>query len=134
MLLDQVIIYPISDSQWVSPVHIVPKKTSLTLIPNEQNELIPIRVKNGWRMCIDFSKLNANIRKDHFPIPFIDEMLERLAGKLFFCFLDGFSSYYQIVIAQEDQENKTFTCPFRTFAYQRMPFGLCNAQVYFKDV
>jgi hypothetical protein len=78
--------------------------------------------------------LNANIRKDHFPIPFIDEMLERLAGKLFFCFLDGFSSYYQIVIAQEDQENKTFTCPFRTFAYQRMPFGLCNAQVHFKDV
>ena len=123
-LLDQGIIYSISDSPWVSPVHVVPKKTSLTLVPNEQNELIPMRVQNGWRMCIDFRKLNAHTRKDHFPIPFIDEMLERLAGKSFFCFLDGFSGYYQIIIAQEDQEKTTFTCPFGTFAYRRMPFGL----------
>uniref|UniRef100_A0A6N2NBX1 Reverse transcriptase n=1 Tax=Salix viminalis TaxID=40686 RepID=A0A6N2NBX1_SALVM len=118
-LLDQGIIYPISDSPWVSPVHVVPKKTGLTLVPNEQNELIPMRVQNGWRMCIDFRKLNAHTRKDHFPIPFIDEMLERLA--------DGFSGYYQIIVAQEDQEKTTFTCPFGTFAYRRMPFGLCNA-------
>ena len=114
-LLDQGIIYPISDSQWVSPVHVVPKKTGLTLVPNEKNKLVPMRVQNGWRMCIDFRKLNANTRKDHFPIPFIDEMLERLAGKSFFCFLDGFYDYYQIVVAQEDQEKTTFTCPFGTF-------------------
>ena len=78
-------------------------------------------------MCIDFKKLNATIRKDHFPIPFIDEMLERPAGKSFFCFLDGFSGYYQIIVAYEDQEKTTFTCPFGTFAYKCMPFGMCNA-------
>ena len=131
-LLDQGIIYHIFNSQWVSPVHVVPKKTGFTLVPNEQNELIPMRVQNGWRMCIDFRKLNANTRKDHFPIPFIDEMLERLVGKSFFCFLDGFSSYYQIDVAQEDQEKTTVTCPFGTFAYRRMPFGLCNAPCTFQ--
>jgi len=100
-LLDQGIIYLISDSQWVSLVHVVPKKTSLTLVPNEQNKLVPIRVQNGWRMCINFRKLNVTTRKDHFAILFINEMLEILAGKSFFYFLDGFSSYYQIVIARE---------------------------------
>ena len=79
-LLDAGIIYPISDSPWVSLVHVVPKKNGLTLVPNDQNELIPMRVQNGWRMCIDFRKLNAHTRKDHFPIPFIDEMLKRLAS------------------------------------------------------
>jgi hypothetical protein len=108
-------------------VHVVPKKTSLTLVPNEQNELVPMRVQNGWRMCIDSRKLNATTRKDHFPIPFIDERLERLVGKSFFYFLYGFSGYYQIVVGHEDQEKTTLTCPFRTFAYKRMPFRLCNA-------
>ena len=118
-LLDQGIIYPISDSQWVSPVHVVPKKTGLTLVHNERNELVPMRLQNGWRMCINFRKLNAATRKYHFPLPFIDQMLERLAGKSFFCFLDGFSGYYQIVVAQEDQEKMTFTCPFGTLAWDR---------------
>ena len=126
-LLELGIIFPISDSQWVSPVHVVPKKTGITLVKNEKNELVPMRLQNGWRMCIDFRKLNAATRKDHFPLPFIDEMLERLAGKCFFCFLDGYSGYYQIIVAQEDQHKTTFTCPFGTFAYRRMPFGLCNA-------
>jgi hypothetical protein len=85
-------------------------------------------------MFIDFRKLNATTRKDHFSIPFIDEMLERLAGKSFFCFLDGFSGYYQIIIAQEDQEKTTFTFPFGTLAYKNMPFGLCNAPNTFRDV
>ncbi|XP_031393661.1 uncharacterized protein LOC116205261 [Punica granatum] len=126
-LLDLGIIYPISDSQWVSPIHVVPKKTGLTLVKNERGELVPTRVQNGWRVCIDYRKLNAATRKDHFPLPFIDQMLERLAGKSYFCFLDGYSGYYQIVVAPEDQEKTTFTCPFGTFAYRRMPFGLCDA-------
>jgi hypothetical protein len=108
-------------------VHVVPKKTSLTLVPNEQNELVPMRVQNGWRMFINFRKLNVTTRKDHFPILFINEMLEILAGKSFFYFLDGCSSYYQIVIAREHQEKTTFTYPFGTFAYRHMPFRLCNA-------
>ncbi|KAL5559991.1 hypothetical protein UlMin_036202 [Ulmus minor] len=75
----------------------------------------------------DSLKLNAVTRKDHFPLPFIDQMLERLAGHAYYCFLDGYSGYNQIPIAPEDQEKTTFTCPFGTFAYRRMPFGLCNA-------
>ena len=80
-LLQAGIIYPISDSQWVSPMHVVPKKTSLTVVKNEKEELIPTRVQNSWRVCIDYRRLNQENRKDHFPLPFIDQMLERLAGK-----------------------------------------------------
>ena len=126
-LLQAGIIYPISDSQWVSPVQVVPKKTGLTVIRNKKEELIPTRVQNSWRVCIDYRRLNQVTKKDHFPLPFIDQMLERLAGKSHYCFLDGFSGYMQITIAPEDQEKTTFTCPFGTFAYRRMPFGLCNA-------
>jgi len=126
-LLQAGIIYPISDSQWVSPIHVVPKKTCLTVVKNENKELIPTRVQNSWRVCIDYRRLNQETRKDHFPLPFIDQMLERLAGKSHYCFLDGFSGYFQIHIALEDQEKTTFTCPFGTFAYRSMPFGLCNA-------
>ncbi|GJT30240.1 reverse transcriptase domain-containing protein [Tanacetum coccineum] len=72
-------------------------------------------------------KLNEATRKDHFPLPFMDQMLERLAGNEFYCFLDGFSGYFQIPIDPQDQEKMTFTCPYGTFAYRRMPFGLCNA-------
>nr|GFB17228.1 reverse transcriptase domain-containing protein [Tanacetum cinerariifolium] len=72
-------------------------------------------------------KLNEATRKDHFPLPFKDQMLERLAGKEYYCFLDGFSGYFQIPIDPKDQEKTTFTCPYGTFAYKRMPFGPCNA-------
>jgi hypothetical protein len=126
-LLQAGIIYPISDSSWVSPVQVVPKKSGLIVVKNEKNELVPTRVQNSWRVCIDYRRLNQATRKDHFPLPFIDQMLERLAGKSHYCFLDGFSGYFQIHIAPEDQEKTTFTCPFGTFAYRRMPFGLCNA-------
>ncbi|GJZ20449.1 reverse transcriptase domain-containing protein [Tanacetum coccineum] len=79
------------------------------------------------RECIDYRKLNEATRKDHFPLPFMDQMLERLAGNEYYCFLDGFSGYFQIPIDPKDQEKTTFTCPYGTFAYRRMPFGLCNA-------
>ena len=105
----------------------VPKTTGLIVIKNERNELIPTRVQNNWRVYIDYRRLNQVTKKDHFPLPFIDQMLERLAGKSHYFFLDGFSGYLQIHIAPEDQEKTTFTCPFGTFAYRRMPYGLCNA-------
>jgi hypothetical protein len=130
-LLDAGIIYPISDSKWVSPVQVVPKKGGITVVKNENNELIPTRTVTGWRVCIDYRKLNTATRKDHFPLPFIDQMLERLAGHSHYCFLDGYSGYNQIPIAPEDQEKTTFTCPYGTFAFRRMPFGLCNAPATF---
>ncbi|GJR76566.1 reverse transcriptase domain-containing protein [Tanacetum coccineum] len=126
-LLDAGLIYPISDSPWVSLVHCVPKKGGFTVVANDENELIPTRLVTGWRVCIDYRKLNEATRKDHFPLPFMDQMLERLAGNDYYCFLDGFSGYFQIPIDPKDQEKTTFTCPYGTFAYRRMPFGLCNA-------
>ncbi|GJT86407.1 reverse transcriptase domain-containing protein [Tanacetum coccineum] len=120
-------IYPISDSPWVSPIHYVPKKRGMAIVANEENELIPTRLVIGWRVCIDYRKLNEATRKDHFPLPFMDQMLERLTGNGFYCFLDGVSGYFQIPIDPQDQEKTTFTCPYGTFAYRRMPFGLCNA-------
>ncbi|KAM1548542.1 hypothetical protein PS2_009579 [Malus domestica] len=131
-LLDCGVIYPISDSHWVSPVQVVPKKSGVTVVKNEDNELVPTQIQTGWRVCIDYQKLNATTRKYHFPLPFIDQMLERLAGHSFYYFLDGYSGYNQIVIAPDDQEKTTFTCPFGTFAYRRMPFGLCNTPATFQ--
>ena len=125
-------IYAISDSPWVSPVHVVPKKGGFTVIRNEKNELIPTRTVTGWRVCIDYQKLNTATRKDHFPLPFIDQMLDKLARHPHFCFLDGYSGYNQIAIAPEDQEKTTFTCPYGTFAFRRMSFGLCNAPSTFQ--
>nr|GEV82970.1 reverse transcriptase domain-containing protein [Tanacetum cinerariifolium] len=99
----------------------------MTVEANENNKLIPKRLVTGWRVCIDYRKLNDATRKDHFPLPFMDQMLERLAGNEFYCFLDRFSGYIQIAIDPQDQEKTTFTCPYGNFAYRRMPFGLCNA-------
>ena len=88
-LLDIGVIYPIADSNWVSPTQVVPKKFGVTVVANEHNELIPTRVTTGWRVCIDYRKLNVSTRKDHFPLPFVDQMLERVAGHGFYCFLMG---------------------------------------------
>ncbi|KAM2179028.1 hypothetical protein ACFX1R_034048 [Malus domestica] len=107
-LLDCGVIYPISDSRWVSPVQVVPKKSGVTVVKNAEDELVPTRIQTRWRVCIDYRKLNNTTRKDHFPLPFIDQMLERLAGHSFYCFLDGYSGYNQIVIAPDDQEKTTF--------------------------
>nr|GEY93671.1 hypothetical protein [Tanacetum cinerariifolium] len=96
-LLDAKLIYLISDSPWVSPVHYVSKKGGMTVITNDENELVPTRLVTGWRVCIDYRKLNEATR------------------------------YFQIPIDPKDQEKTMFTCPYGTFAYKRMPFGLCNA-------
>nr|GEV88142.1 reverse transcriptase domain-containing protein [Tanacetum cinerariifolium] len=126
-LLEAGLIYPISDSPWVSPIHCVPKKGGFTVVENEENDLIPTRLVTKWRVCIDYRKLNEATRKDHFPLPFMDQMLERLEGNEYYCFLDGFSRYFQILIDPRNQEKSTFTCPYGMFAYRRMPFSLCNA-------
>ena len=113
-MLDVNFIYLISDSKWVSPLVVVPKK-------------------NGkWRICVDYREFNKATQKDHFPLPFIDQVLDTLAGKKFFSFLDNFSGYNQIQIAPEDQDKTTFTYHWGTFSYRVLPFGLCNAPATFQ--
>ena len=111
----------------------VPKKSGVTTVHNEKREEIPTRLTTGWRVCIDYRRLNEVTRKDHFPLPFMDQLLERISGYPFYCFLDGYSGYFQIEIAVEDREKTTFTCPFGTYAYRRMPFCLCYAPATFKQ-
>nr|GEZ39247.1 reverse transcriptase domain-containing protein [Tanacetum cinerariifolium] len=110
-LLDAGLIYPIFDSPWVSPVHYVPKKGGMTVIKNDENKLVPTRLVTGWRVCIEYRKLNEATRKDHFPLPFMDQMLERLAGNEYYCFFDGFSGYFQIPIDPKDQEKPHLHVP-----------------------
>nr|GEW24448.1 reverse transcriptase domain-containing protein [Tanacetum cinerariifolium] len=131
-LLDTGIIYPIPDSPWLIPTHCVPKKGGITVVTNEKDEFVPTITVTGWRVCIDYRKLNEATAKDHFPLPFMDQMLERLAENKYFCFLDGFFGYFQIPIDPNDQEKTTFTCPFKTYTYRRMPFGLCNVPTTFQ--
>ncbi|RDY09936.1 Retrovirus-related Pol polyprotein from transposon 17.6, partial [Mucuna pruriens] len=113
-LLAVEIIYPISDSQWVSPVQVAPKKFGMPVMKNRHDEMVSTRIQNSWRVCIDYRKLNQETRKDHFPLPFIDQV------------------YMQIHIAPVDQHKMTFTCPFGTFAYTRTPFGLCSTPSTFQ--
>ena len=131
-LLKAGIIYPISDSTWVSPTQVMPKKSGVTTVKNEKGEELSTRLTTCWRVCIDYRRLNEVTRKDHFPFPFIDQLLERVSGHRFYCFFDGYSEYFQIEIALEDQEKTTFTCPFGTYAYRRMTFDLCNAPATFQ--
>ncbi|RDY02122.1 hypothetical protein CR513_14453, partial [Mucuna pruriens] len=105
-LLAARIIYPISDSQWVSPVQVVPKKSEMTVMKNQHDELVPMQIQNSWRAT----------RKDHIPLSFIDQVLEKLSGKSHYYFLDGFSGYMKIHITPEDQHKTTFTYPIGTFA------------------
>ncbi|XP_070004660.1 uncharacterized protein [Nicotiana sylvestris] len=104
----------------------------MTVVKNDNNELISTRTVTGWRICMDYRKLNLATRKDHFPLSFIDQMLDRLAGRSHFCFLDGYSGYNQICIAPEDREKTLFTCPYGIYAFRRMHFGLCNASATFQ--
>ena len=129
--LNAEIIYPISYSQWVSHVHVVPKKAEVIVTVNDKGEEIQTRLLIKWLVCTDFQKLNAATKKDHFPLPFIDQILDRLASQSYFYFLDGYSGCNQITIHLDDQEKTTFTCPFGTFDFRRMSFGLCNAPTTF---
>nr|GFB14711.1 hypothetical protein [Tanacetum cinerariifolium] len=103
-LLDAGLIYPISDSLWVSPVHCVPKKGGFTVVENEENELIPTRLVTGWRVCIDYHKLNEGTQKDHFPLPFMDQMLERLAENQYYCLM-VFSVTFKFPSIQKIKKN-----------------------------
>ena len=90
-LLQADIIYPISDSPWVSPTQVVPKKSGIMVVQNDKGEDVSTRLTTGWRVCIDYRRLNAVTRKDHFPLPFINQVLERVSGHPFYYFLDGYS-------------------------------------------
>ena len=97
------------------------------MIRTESNTLLPSRVVTGWRVFIDYRKLNKATRKYHFPLPFLDQMLDRLAGHEYYFFLGKYSGYNQITISSEDQEKTTFTCSYVTFALSECPLGYCNA-------
>nr|GFD19955.1 reverse transcriptase domain-containing protein [Tanacetum cinerariifolium] len=131
-LLDDGLIYPISDSPWVSPAQCVPKKGGFTVVENEDNDLILTRLVTGWRVCINYRKLNEATRKDHFPLPFMDQMLERLAGNRYYCFLDGFSGYFQIPIDPKDQEKTTFTPHTERLLIAACLLGYAMHQAHFR--
>jgi hypothetical protein len=114
-LLNVRFVYPISNSKWVSPLVVVPKK-----------------VTGKWRICVDFRELNKATLKYYFPLPFIDQVLDTLSGNQYFSFLDGYNGYNQILIALEDQDKTTFNCPWGTYAYRVLPFGFCNAPTTFQ--
>ena len=113
-LLEAGFIYPISNSEWVSPIVVVPKKVGA-------DGKVKIRV------CQDFRKLNTTTKKDYFPLPFTDIILDHVPRLECYSFLDGFSGYNQVFIRAKDQLKTIFTTKWGTFAFNRMPFGLCNA-------
>ena len=123
-LLEDGIIYLIDDSRLVSHVHCFPKKGGRTVVANDKNELIPQRTIVGYRMCIDFRKLNKATKQDHYRLPFIDQMLERLSKSTHFCYLDAYSNFCKIHVKNEDQEKTTLMCPYGTYASRCMAFGL----------
>nr|GEW43770.1 transposon Ty3-I Gag-Pol polyprotein [Tanacetum cinerariifolium] len=112
----------------------VGEKTALIIVLKSHKQAIAWKLSDikGLACCIDYHKLNEATRKDHFPLPFMDKILKRLAGNQYHCFLDCFFGYFQIPIDPKDQEKTTFTCPYGMFAYHRMPFGLCNAACTFQ--
>ena len=93
-LLQAGIIYPISDTTWVSLTQVVPKKSGMTTVHNEKGEEVPTCLATGWRVYIDYRRLNEVTRKDHFPLPFMDQLLEIISGHPFYCFLDHYSEYF----------------------------------------
>lgn len=117
-MTDAYIIYSISDSQWATLVHVVPKKGRMTVVTNKKNKLIPTRTVTSRQVYNEYHKLNDATCKDHFPLTFIDQMIERLSYHLFYFFLDVFSCYSQIPCDPRDQEKTTFTCLSRTFGYR----------------
>ncbi|GJT00537.1 reverse transcriptase domain-containing protein [Tanacetum coccineum] len=122
-LLDAGLIYPISDSPWVSPIHCVPKKGGITVVKNDDNELIPTRLVTGWRVCIDYRKLNEATRKDHFPLPFMDQMLERLAGNQYYWFPRWLLGLFSYSYRPEGNQEKHLHVPIWKFAYRACLLG-----------
>ena len=105
----------VDDAEWISRVVIVPKKG------------------NKWRVCIDYKLLNAATKRHHYPLPFQDEILDKVAGNERFSVCDGFSGYYQIKIAEEDQRKIAFITPWGIYYFRVMPFGLINAYARFES-
>nr|GEW33960.1 hypothetical protein [Tanacetum cinerariifolium] len=122
-LLDTEMIYPIFDSMWVNTIHCVPKKGDITVVVKKHNELIPTRLVTRWRVCIDYRKLNDATHKGHFPLPFMDQMLERLAGNEFYCFLDGFSGYFQIPINHPTRKRRLSPVPMEHLFIAECPLA-----------
>lgn len=108
------------------------EERTMIVVTNERNKPVPTRTVTSWRVCIDYRKLIDATRKDHFPLSLIDQMLEMLADHSYYYFLDGLSGYFQIPIALKGQEKTNFTCPYGTFTYHHMPFGLCHAPATFQ--
>ena len=120
-LLEAGIIYHVADSLWASHIHCVPKKGGITVVPNDKDELIPQRIVTSYRMVIDFRKYNKATTKDHYPLPFIDQMLERLCKHTHFCFLDGYSGFSQIPVSKDGPEKTIFTCPYGNLCLYTCP-------------
>lgn len=112
------IVFPISDNKWVSPVQCVPKKDGITIVTDDNNELIPTKIVIGWRICMDYRKLNDATSKDYYPVYFINQMPDKLTKQENYYFLDRYSGYSQITIVLEDQEKTTITCPYGTYAFR----------------
>jgi ribonuclease HI len=113
-LLDAQIIVPLRYSEWVA-------------------NLVPVRKKSGEiRLCVDFRNLNRSSKKDNYPLPKMEHILQRVTGASKISMIDGFSGYNQIFVLPEDREKTTFTTPWGTFMYAKMPFGLMNAGATFQ--
>nr|GEX69559.1 reverse transcriptase domain-containing protein [Tanacetum cinerariifolium] len=112
-LLDAGLIYPIYDSPWVSPVHCVPKKGGMTVIKNDENELVPTRLVTGWRVCIDYRKLNEATRKDHFPLPFMDQMLERSQEMSIIVFSMAFQATFRFPLTRRTKKRQPLLAPMK---------------------
>ncbi|RVW81296.1 Retrovirus-related Pol polyprotein from transposon 17.6 [Vitis vinifera] len=132
-LLQAGIIYPISDSPWVSPTQVV-KKSGITVIQNEKGEEITTRLTSGWRVCIDYRKLNAVTRKIIFHCHLLIKCWRESLDIHSYCFLDGYSGYFQIEIDLADQEKTTFTCPFGTLLIEECLLVYAMHLLHFKDV
>ena len=132
--LDAGVVYPISDSSWTSPVKCILKKSGMTVVTNANNELIPTRTVTGWRVCMDYRKLNKVTRKDHFPLPFLDQMLDRLAGRSFYCFLDGIRGTIRFSLPQKIRKRRPLLVPTAHSHFRGCRLDCVMPQRPFNDV
>ena len=114
-LLKVDIIYLVVHLDWASPVVIVPKKDG------------------RWRICVDYKPLNAVTKANHYPLPHMDDILDRVAGHEMYSLCDGYFGYFLITIALKDQVKTTFITPWNCFCYKWMPFGLKNAPSQYQE-